>query len=72
MIDFINILCNKSLKKILNKERDYIKNTLFIQGNQVSLEEILNITSSQELRIQAIQTGIDIFDEYLIKNKENA
>ena len=71
LIDFINILCNKSLKKILNKERDYIKNTLFIQGNQVSLDEILNITSSQELRIQAIQTGMNIFDEYLIKNKEN-
>ena len=47
-----------------------VPNTIFIQDNQVSLEEILNITSSMELRTQSIQKGITIFDEFL-KNKEN-
>tara|TARA_B100000925_G_scaffold264039_1_gene222327 strand:- start:858 stop:1745 length:888 start_codon:yes stop_codon:yes gene_type:complete len=71
LIDFINIMFNKSLKKILNSERKVIKNTVFIQDNQVSLEEILNITSSQELREATIQNGINHFDEFITKLSEN-
>ena len=70
LIDFVNIMFVKSLKKILNSQKKMVPNTIFIQDNQVSLEEILNITSSMELRTQSIQKGITIFDEFL-KNKEN-
>lgn len=70
LIDFVNIMFVKSLKQILNSEKKMVSNTIFLQDNQVSLEEILSITSSMELRIQSIQNGINYFDDFL-KNKEN-
>ena len=70
LIDFVNIMFVKSLKQILNSEKKMVPNTIFLQDNQVSLEEILSITSSMELRIQSIEKGIIIFDEFL-RNKEN-
>ena len=70
LIDFVNIMFVKSLKKILNSQKKMVPNTIFIQDNQVSLEEILNITSSMELRTQSIQKGITVFDEFM-KNKGN-
>jgi hypothetical protein len=70
LIDFVNIMFVKSLQQILNSQKKMVPNTIFIKDNQVSLEEILNITSSMELRTQSIQKGINYFDEFL-KNKEN-
>lgn len=70
LIDFVNIMFVKSLQQILNSQKKMVPNTIFIQDNQVSLEEILSITSSMELRTQSIQKGINYFDEFL-KNKEN-
>lgn len=72
LIDFFNIIFNKSLRKIFNSHRKTIKNTIFIKDNQTSLEEILNITSSQELRENTIQIGKDHFDEFFTKQHKNA
>ena len=70
LIDYVNIIFAKSLKQMTTTEKRTIPNIIFIQDNQVSLEEILNMTSSIELRSESIQNGITYFDEFL-ESKEN-
>ncbi len=64
IMDFTYTLLKKCIHKSLPKQYSKTKYTLTIPGNSVTIEDILKVTSSQDLRYQMANEGKDAFNYF--------
>lgn len=62
--DYLLILLKKCLHKVLPKHDENIKNTVYVKEDMVSIENILEVASSQEIRLSMIQKGEELFHSF--------
>ena len=69
ILDFLNLLFKKTLKKLLpNTNYSNFKNIITINHNMVSLDEMMKYSSDKKLRAELIEEGIDKFNEFINKD----
>lgn len=64
IIEFTHTCFERVFKAVVDKEYQHIKNTIFVPGPPVSMQEILHVTYNEDVRKEMIDYGQSLFDEY--------
>jgi NTE family protein len=65
---FLYSLFKKCVNHALPKYDKQIKNIIYVYQGVVSIEDIINVSASEELRYSMMHEGENIFDEYIKNN----
>lgn len=70
--NYISCIFKRSINKILEQdEGEQIRNTVCVYDDMVSIEDILKVASSKEIRQQMIQKGVQLFQDFHNQNYGN-